>query len=349
MAPINGLVNSTTRSWNDANRDYVPNCDLINPDANGECGRMANINFGTVLPGSTYDPEAISGWGKRGYNWEFSAGAQHELLPQTSVDVSYFRRWYGNFFVTDNRALAPSDYDPFSIVAPLDPRLPGGGGYVISGLYDLKPTSFGRPADNLITLASNYGKQIERWNGLDVTVNARPRPGILLQGGFSTGRTTTDNCDVVTELENPSTLYCHVQTNFLTDVKFLGSYTIPRVDVQVSGTLQSAAGPQILADYNATNAVVSPSLGRNLAGGVNNVSVNLVEPGTMYGERMNRVDLRIGKILRFGRTRTTASVDFYNMLNGNAVLAQNNAFATWQRPTSILLARFIKFGVQIDF
>ena len=89
---------------------------------------------------------------------------------------------------------------------------------------------------------------------------------MLLQGGLSTGRTTTDNCDVVTKLDNPSPLYCHVDTKFLTQVKFLGSYTMPRVQVQISGTFQSIPGPDIVANYLATNAVVAPSLGRNLAG-----------------------------------------------------------------------------------
>jgi hypothetical protein len=42
----------------------------------------------------------------------------------------------------------------------------------------------------------------------------------------------------------------------------MGSYTIPRVDLQVSGNFQSLAGPQILANYTATNALISPSLGQ---------------------------------------------------------------------------------------
>ena len=79
------------------------------PRANGECGAMANQNFGRATGGNVYDPAILEGWGVRGYNWEFSAGVQHEVLPRVSLDVSYFRRWYGNFFVTDNRAVSPSD------------------------------------------------------------------------------------------------------------------------------------------------------------------------------------------------------------------------------------------------
>jgi hypothetical protein len=100
---------------------------------------------------------------------------------------------------------------------------------------------------------------------------------------------------------------------------------------------------------NARNAEVAPSLGRPLSGGAANVTVNLVEPGTMYGDRLNQLDLRFGKLLRFGRTRTTVSLDLYNALNGNTVLAMNNNFAAWQRPTSILTARFVKLSAQVDF
>jgi len=178
---LNTLVTSTTRSWGDANRDFVPDCNLLIPTANGECGAMANSGFGTLRPGAAYDPDLLRGWGKRAANWEFSAGVQHELLPRTSVDVAYFRRTYQNSVVTDNRALSASDFDRFSITAPADPRLPGGGGNTSSVLYDLKPAIFGRAADNFVTLAKNYGEQIERWHGVDVNLNMRLRAGLLLQ------------------------------------------------------------------------------------------------------------------------------------------------------------------------
>jgi len=380
-SPLNTLVTSTTRSWSDGNSNFVPDCNLISPLANGECGAMANPAFGSARPGATYDPKLLRGWDKRTANWEFSAGVQRELFAGTSVDVAYFRRSYQNFWVTDNRAVSAADFDTFSITVPSDPRLPGGGGYTVSGLYDLKPTSFGRPADNFVTLASNYGKQIERWQGVDVNLNVRPRAGLMLQGGLSTGSTRIDLCEVqakvpemllsvLTSASNATTpqvlavstnnaaaiqnqwtpaQYCRQHSPFLTNVKFAGSYTIPRADVLVSGTFRTVPGPEIYANYTATNAVIQPSLGRVLSGGVTNLPVTIIEPGTMYGERLNQVDMRFGKILHVGRTKTVVNLDLYNLFNANTVLTVNYAYATWQRPTSILLARFAKIGVQFDF
>jgi len=132
-------------------------------------------------------------------------------------------------------------------------------------------------------------------------------------------------------------------------VKFAGSYTVPQLDVLVSATFRSVPGPEIYANYVATNAVIAPALGRNLSGGAANLPVTILEPGKMYGERLNQVDLRMGKILRFGRTKSSVNLDLYNLFNANTVLTVNNAFASWQRPTSILLARFAKIGMQIDF
>jgi hypothetical protein len=356
--PVARLSTQITRSWNDSlfpagdsrRQNYWPDCDLLNPVANGECGAMSDRNFGLAVPTTSVDPAVLKGWGVAPYNWEFSTSVQHEVAPRVGVDVGYFRRIYGNFTVTDNLATAPGDYDPFSVTAPVDPRLPGGGGYVISGLYNLNPAKVGQ-VDNLFTSASNYGKRIEHWNGVDASVGARLRDGLLVQGGLSTGRTTTDNCEVVAKLDNPSPIDCRVVTRFLTQYKAFGSYTVPRVDVRIAATFQSVPGPQILATFNASNALVQPSLGRPLSGGAANTAVPLLEAGTMYNERSNQVDLRFSKLVRVGRTRTAVNLDLYNALNANPVLSQNNTYtaAAWQRPQRILDARLFKISAQVDF
>jgi hypothetical protein len=263
-----------------------------------------------------------------------------------SVNAGYFRRWNGNFTVVDNRSVDNSDYSPFSISAPVDSRLPDGGGYLITGLYNVNPNKVGL-VDNYFTLASKFGNQIQHWNGVDFNVNARLRQGVLLQGGLSTGRTTTDNCEITPD--SPSTRLCHVETAFLTQVKLLGVYLVPKIDVQLSGTLQSLPGPQILATYNAPNALAQPSLGRPLSGGASNVAVSLVDPGTMYGKRANQLDVRFAKVLKFGRTRSTLNFDLYNAFNPSTPTSLQSNFAVWQQPLAIVLPRFIKIGAQFDF
>jgi hypothetical protein len=223
---------------------------------------------------------------------------------------------------------------------------------VIAGLYDLNPAKFGVPATNFVTLSEKYGKQTRYWQGVDVSVSARPQAGLLLQGGTSTGRSVSDNCEVLAKLPEISPVgapYCRNVPSFLIQVKGVASYTIPRLDVQASGAFQSLPGPQIAANYNAPNALVAPSLGRSLSGNAANVTVNLVRPGTLFGDRLNQLDLRFSKIVRYGPTQTRFNVDVYNALNSNAVLTLNNNFGAWQQPTVILLARFVKLGVQLDF
>jgi hypothetical protein len=254
---------------------------------------------------------------------------------------------------------------------PTDPRLPGGGGYTVEGLYDLKPTSFGRPTKNFVTLSDNIGKQTQHWNGIDISYNIRPRAGLTLQGGVSSGKTSVDTCDIVSKLPEMSLgsgnsnatsfpvtatnmwtpeQFCAQESPFLTQFKTQAVYLIPKVDVQLSGNFSSVPGPLIYANYNATNAVVSPSLGRPLSGGAPNVAVSIVNPGTLYSERLNTLDLSFGKIFRpAGSSRLSARLDIYNVLNKDTPVLLNNSYGAWQRPTDILPARFAKITVTFDF
>ena len=362
LAPVNRLANFVTRTWNDLTYpagdprrgNYVPDCDLVNVLANGECGNLSDTNFGSPTPSTTIDSKVLNGWGVRPYNWELSASVQQELIPRVAVDVGYFRRWFGNFAVTDNLALGRDDFTEYATTAPLDSRLPDGGGYTITGFRDLNPNRATTPPNNFFTLAKNYGKQIQRWNGVDASVNARISRDLFVQGGVSTGRTLTDNCEILAKVPESSTLgapYCHQETNFLTQVKGFGAYTVPRIDVQLSAAFQSIPGPALSA--NRVTLSTQTTLARAFTNAANQ-TLNLVAPGTMYGERLNQVDFRVAKILRAGRTRTSVNFDLYNAFNASTVLAEsptwlNATESGWRVPTTIVTARFAKFSVQYDF
>jgi hypothetical protein len=358
--PLSRISTSVTRTWTDANKNFHPDCDLSNPLAQdlrpsgGDfCGQINNLNFAKPVFSNTYDPAILDGWGLRPYDWNIGIQVQQELLPRVSVNVGYFRRWFGNFFATDNLVVKASDYSTFSVTAPVDSRLPGGGGYIVAGLYDVSPVLFGQ-TNNFITRADNYGNQTQHWNSVEINLTARASQGLTFQGGTSTGRLTTNTCDIRSQLPESAPLnpYCNVVPPFLTQFKALASYNVPRIDVQVSGTMQSIPGASLSANYNVPTAVVAQSLGRPLAGNTAFATVNLVAPGTVLGDRINQLDLRAGKVIRFGRVRTQFSVDLYNAFNSSAVQSYNQTFIAggkWLTPTLILPARFAKLTAQVDF
>ena len=358
--PVSSLVNSTSRTWLDTNGDFVPQCDLTNTGANGECLAVANPGFGSTNTNALrFDRDAMFGWGKRGYNWEIGVGVQREVLPRVSVDVGYFRRWYGNFRVTDNTALAPTEFTAYTVTVPADPPLSSSGQTLTA--FDANRVV---QAQNVTTRTSNHGEQFERWNGVDFTVNARPANGALLFGGVSIGKTMSDSCEVAAQIPESLSVamgattvtrpleYCRIESPFLTQWKLNGAYTIPRADVLVSATFQSIPGPVIQANY----VVTQRAPGVPLVGSPTATIVLLPATGGIagfgaeYGERLNQLDLRVGKLFRAGGTRTMLNVDFFNLFNGSAVTAENPSYpVAYRRPTQIMLARFVKISAQFDF
>ncbi len=359
----------TNRSWNDIDGDYVPDCDLMNPLVNNECGAWSNPAFGSPI-GSAVNPEILHGWGVRPSDWQFGVSIQREILPRTSLEASYNRRWFQNFLATDNLALGPNDVDSFTITAPQHADLPEGGGYTATYL---DPRTLA--VNNYTTFESDYGDRTLYWHGFDINVNARLKNGLVLQGGTSTGRGVQEFCDVAAKLpelfltgNRAQTSSCDVPEPWLTQFRGLASYVVPKIDVQISATLQAKPGTlgiagntsgtngaSINANYAAPNLEILQSLGRLPTGGQanGNTSVNLLLPGDVYGDRVNQFDVRLAKILRFGRTKTLVGVDLYNLLNANPGLSYNETFTgtgqTWLRPTSILLPRFARFNVTVDF
>jgi hypothetical protein len=387
------IVTSVPRSWSDDNHNNIVDCNILNPAAQtggggDTCGAVTgnNLNFGkTGNNVALVNPAILSGWGVRPNDWQWGVNLQQELIPRVSFEIGYNRRYFryrytggsagvsttGLGTVTDNVLVNPSDYEKWTINAPLDPRLPGGGGYPIT-MYTMTAAAAARGAQNYITTASDFGPEpTDYWHGVDITLNARLPNSLNLQAGTSTGRGVFDSCAAQVLINSPDPRNCHDEQPFLTTLRGSAAYTIPKIDVLVAGTVRSQPGVEFLtnltltgalgngAQWQVPNTVVQSILGHLPPGALitGTTLVPLIDTAhRLYGPRRNQIDMRIAKIIRYQHTRTNVGMDIGNLLNSNQATAYQQQYdytqangGAWFQPTSILPPRFARFSVTFSF
>ena len=364
-----------------------------------QCG----LTFG-VLPAvlaycQAYGESLVDGWGRRDYRWQSGLGIQHELLPRLSVEVTWNRRRTSNVVVTDrlgqgcdrfNAAIdvqtcnqrfldyTHPDYHFYSYVSPTDPRLPGGGGYRVTGL-------------NTVANAQNTtGPQVQTfmeerrstWHGIDTNFIWRGPGGLRLNGGTSSGYSSLNTC--YSALDNPDTRGrdgdyrggCDSVNPWNTRINGTVAYVIPWVDVLTSGVFQGFRGVSRSAnvqDVHKSQVTWEPGSvsrlndlctgtvaveGRGCFGVDRNAAtqdINVLMPNELFGERIMLFDLKLAKNIRFAGKRLNAGVDIYNFFNNDVVRDYQNTFpvsgtgVAWGTPMTLLSPRFARLQVQFDF
>jgi hypothetical protein len=368
-----GIFNpGVSRTWGDLNGNFIPDCDLTNPLAQGpattgsldNCGQINNLQFGSnQLVGAQFDPDLLHGWGMRPSDWSFGASVQQEIFPRASVEVGYYRRAFTMFTtsgtVTDNTAVSSGDVGSYTLTVPRDSRLPGGGGGTVGPLYDLNPSVFGR--STLLNLPTDkVGDDTRVFQGVDVTLNVRSARGLTISGGTSTGKVVNDWCAIraaVPEnfLNNP---FCHQESPYQTAFRGLVTYVIPRIDVILSSVYQDKTNigtdqlGSLSANYTLTaadTASAAAQLGRALTA-VGPPTVNLIAPGALYGDRIRQLDVSMKKLIRVADRRLTVGVDLYNLMNNNVTLAFSPTFSPtstgWLTPTTYMNPRVVRLNAE---
>ena len=241
----------------------------------------SRLNFGNPNPNSTIvNPAILEGWGVRPYDWQFGASVQQQLMPRLSVEVSYNRRWFGNFFVTDNQ---PHDARPITTSGQRDPagsdccRMPGAPQPTIN---ITQPRQIPAELQNYQTFETDFAPaRTQYWHGVNVSLNARLRNGLTVQGGTGTGRGVHNTCG----------LYCGAARAFaptlqgawrpmapptsgsnramspepwLTSFRGWPRTTIPKIDVLISANMRSVPGANL--GMGSTSATNGTSLRREL-------------------------------------------------------------------------------------
>jgi hypothetical protein len=368
--------NVINRGWTDTDGDKVVDCNLLNPALNGECAAStaAQANFGQLGAATAVDPNVLSGWGVRPGDDQFTFSVQQELVPRVSADFSFTHRSFHGFFVTDDltrRGNINSFYETYTLTAPQDSRLAGGGGYPVTVFV---PTT---AANNVATQRflmreSDLGAERESvWDGFDLGVNARFRNGLVTQIGTTTGRGKVNTCEVDTlynqvtanAITGPNPRGCNNVEPWMTTLRGLASYTVPKIDVLVSAVLRSQHANDITANWQVPNSEIARVLGHLPPGSpaTGNTTILLTDnEHRVYADtRRTQVDMRFAKIIRFGRTRTDIGVDLNNLLNTNYATQFNQTYvfntdntprpSGWGTPTGIVAPRFVRLNLTVNF
>lgn len=404
LSPANAIVSSTARPWNDSpsvltpgtgvagNGNFVPDCDMRNFAANGECGAIVNAGFGTPTTALQWDDKARQGWGVREYNYQWSVSLQQEVRPGFGLSTGFYHTDFHNTQVAVNTALSASSFDFFCLPAPTDARLGVSSGTQVCGNSNVNFASKAIPANVVwyrvedAPVSGLSGARKEYYNGVDLAVNWRFRGSGLLSGGLSLGKSVTDTCFAnkfpqvtgtisaggVTALGLRDDKYCtnvgqSLWNGIGSQVKLQVVYPLP-YDFVLSATYKHLPGIAEAGTVTYASAAVVPTLGRNLSACTlptgactSTTSVNVVQPGTLFDQRLNQIDLRGTRRIKIGRSRLQGVVELYNVLNTRAPQGDVTTWGTitapgaatpgttYLRPSLFLGGRLLKFGAQVDW
>ena len=373
-SPVVRLVRMATRNWGDRNNNNVIDCDIMNFAANGECPALTGdaLTFGGVSGNLTQvNPETLHGWGVRQHDWQYGITLQQQVIPRVSAEVAYNRRWFYGEKVTDNTLRGPGDDQPFTIQAPQDPRLPGGGGYPIA-LSMVTAAAANRGAQNYTTFETDFGpERTNYWHGVDVTLNARLRPawGRRCSSAHDRPWSVLDSCatanliDTAAQATIKDLRSCHDAAPFQTTIRGLASYMVPKVDVLVSATVRSQPPLALSASWAVPNTVIQSITGWLPPGGLatGNTTIAILDADhRLYADnRKTQIDMRFAKIFRFGRRRADLGIDLANLLNTNYATTYESNYqysvgntaqgGTWNDPTAIYTPRFVRWNLTVNF
>jgi hypothetical protein len=368
--------NVLNRGWTDSNGNLVVDCNLLNPDLNGECAAVTgnSRNFGQAGSAARVDPAVLSGWGVRPGDTQTTVTLQQQIVPRVSAEVGFTHRSFNGFFVTDdiNRNVSTS-YDSYTLTAPQDSRLAGGGGYPVLVFVPTAAANAITP-QTILRRESFFGAERDStWDGVELTLNARMSNGIQTQVGTSTGRGKVNTCAVATKYNNvnqgtgvytgPNPRGCNNVEPWQTTLRGSATYTVPKIDVLVSTVLRSQPPQQINANWVVPNTAIVAALGFLPPGapatGTTTIALDDNEHRIFAASRRTQIDVRFAKIVRLGTTRTDIGVDLNNLTNTNYPTGFNSTYtyitdntprpSGWGTPTSIYNPRFVRLNFTVNF
>jgi carboxypeptidase family protein len=346
------------RNWFDCDINAAgTGCSGVNLPTNGDGIAQDNeIGPGTATFGQKALRTAASGL-QRQYNWEFTVGVQDQVASRLAVGWMMYKRRIGNIQLSDRTQIRPSDYAAFTLPMPdfsNDPTLAGvlnpSEILTVYNLNSAKRGVFGAP---IVDTSAPNDQSL--YTGFETNFSLRI-PGSTLFGSWTSEHNISVFCDTQNDPNGTSTndLYSGATVGaggrfcdqrqfhvpFRNEFKLAGDYPIPVVKIDFGFVMQSFPGADRVITWQPANTLFP-------GGRTNTETIVLSKPGTLFQPRWNQLDVNFKKPFRYGKNILTLEVEYFNVLNANAVWTTNNVIGTsLGQVQSILPGRIPRLALQ---
>jgi hypothetical protein len=303
---------------------------------------------------------------RRQYNLEFTAGVQHQVAPRLAVSFMLFKRQIKDIQLTDRTLISGADYTSFTTAIPQsdwnniagDPEVAAvlDRNEIIT-LYNLnrdKNAVFGQA---LVDQSSNENKSL--YTGLEASFSARLAAGATVFGSWTAEKNVSVFCESDDDPNGPTTgdlyqgravsqggRFCdqrNFDIPFIHEFKLAGNYSLPVIGIDLGAVLQSYAGLERVITW-------TPAAGLFPGGRTRSQTIVLNEPGSLYGERWDQLDVNFKKNIRYGNKVHTFQLDVFNVFNNNSIRTLTDSVGTsLGQVTAIMPGRFPRLAYQFKW
>ncbi len=330
------------------NRDGIVQDNEIGPSpAGGTFGTIRNNTLGDL---------------DRRYNWEFTAGVQHQVTPRLAVGAMLFKRQIYEIPLTDRSFITQADYTPFQtrmpseiardpdVAAVLDPN-------EMITVYNLNQAKNSVYGQGLVDQSAAENRSL--YTGFEASFNTRLPGGAMVFGSWTMEKNTSVFCESNDNPNGPPTgdlyqgrnvaqggRFCdqrNFDMPFTQEFKLAGNYSLP-LGVDIGAVLQSFGGLERVITWQPA-ANLYPNGQRTQS-----QTIILTEPGSLFGERWDQLDVNFKKNIRYGNKVHTFQLDIFNVFNNNSIRTMNDTVGTsLGQVTAIMPGRFPRLGYQFKW
>ena len=259
-SPI-GII-SERRNWFDCLLNAAGTACSGAAAATNRDGIVQDVEIGPSPAGGTFGTIRNNTLGDldRRYNWEFTAGVQHQVTPRLAVGAMLFKRQIYEIPLTDRSFITEADYTPFEtrmpaeiardpdVAAVLDPN-------EMITVYNLNQSKNSVYGQGLVDQSAAENRSL--YTGFEASFNTRLPGGAMVFGSWTMEKNVSVFCESNDNPNGPPTADLYQGRNvaqggrfcdqrkfdmpFTQEFKLAGNYSLP-LGVDIGAVLQSFGG-----------------------------------------------------------------------------------------------------------